>query len=222
MESKRSNATLHRVTYPDPQLYGVMVMRNFLSHDECDQLLAESESWDTGPAKVYMRADGTDEREEHDVRKGEVRHLLNPENKYDWFHNIILDAANRYKDSYPNSHPIFPEAPIIVVEIACYKTQGDHFAHHQDTYIKNSQWFQKYPNIESKNKIRKLSMSCILNDDFTGGHLAFQTSERSMLPLKLYKGDIVVFPSYSLHKVEPLVEGERYAMVSWILGPGYR
>ena len=65
-------------------------------------------------------------------------------------------------------------------------------------------------------------MSCILNDDFTGGHLAFQTSERSMLPLKLYKGDIVVFPSYSLHKVEPLVEGERYAMVSWILGPGYR
>ena len=216
MESRRSDDALHRVTYQDPALAGIMILRNFFSHDECDKILEESTEWDIESAKVYMNPGGWDEKEEHKLRKGVIRHLRNPTNEYGWIHNIIFEAAQHYRAHYRRTHPIIPDKPIIVLEVATYVEPGDHFNVHQDTYIKNNYI------VENNNRTRKLSMSCLLNEEFSGGKLCFKNKEGDMFPLEMYKGDVVVFPSYSVHKVEPLLDGERYSLVSWVMGPLYR
>jgi len=58
-----------------------------------------------------------------------------------------------------------------------------------------------------------LTIIGLLNDDFDGGDLIM--FEDTKVPLK--KGDIVIFPSVFLfpHKIEKIIKGTRYSVVSW-------
>ena len=38
-------------------------------------------------------------------------------------------------------------------------------------------------------------------------------------PIKLDKGEIVIFPSWMLHKVTPVTKGKRKVIVGWGIGP---
>lgn len=69
----------------------------------------------------------------------------------------------------------------------------------------------------NKNPIRKLSCITLLNDDFTGGKLALWY-KGSRYSFELSAGDIVFFPSYIQHKVDPVESGVRYSLVSWSYG----
>ena len=73
------------------------------------------------------------------------------------------------------------------------------------------------------NLTRKLSLSCLLNnsEDFKGGELEFYTNTTPQ-SVKLNKGDVVVFPSYQLHRVKPVTKGERYSLVAWVRGPQFQ
>jgi hypothetical protein len=61
---------------------------------------------------------------------------------------------------------------------------------------------------------RVLSVSALLNDDYTGGDLYFQHFN---LPIKREAGKIVLFSSgfQNMHRVDPVVTGTRYAAVRW-------
>ena len=97
---------------------------------------------------------------------------------------------------------------------------------HQDA------WDQPYLNPEEPNsygKIRKISVSCSLNDSnkYKGGKLQFD----STTPLNkgniitceeiLPKGSVVVFPSFIWHRVTPVTQGIRKSLVLWNLGKPY-
>ena len=101
-----------------------------------------------------------------------------------------------------------------------------HYRWHQDA------WDQPYVNPEeplSYGKIRKISVSCSLNDSkkYKGGKLQFD----STTPLNkgniitceeiLPKGSIVVFPSFIWHRVTPVTRGTRQSLVLWNLGKPY-
>lgn len=64
---------------------------------------------------------------------------------------------------------------------------------------------------------RKLSMSVVLNDDYKGGEFEYMVS-KDPVSIKLGKGDILIFPSYLLHRVKPVTKGTRYSLVGWTLG----
>ncbi len=70
---------------------------------------------------------------------------------------------------------------------------------------------------------RKLSFSLQLSDgsDYEGGDLEFYNTaiERSVFRTK---GTLVIFPSYWMHKVNPVTEGQRDVIVGWVHGPSYR
>jgi len=36
------------------------------------------------------------------------------------------------------------------------------------------------------------------------------------------KGDIIVFPSFMVHRVKPVTKGTRKSIVIWVLGPKFR
>jgi PKHD-type hydroxylase len=68
--------------------------------------------------------------------------------------------------------------------------------------------------------VRKLSMVVQLSDpkDYEGGSLQvheIQVKEKE-------QGTVVLFPSFSAHKVHPVQSGKRYSLVAWLTGEPFR
>jgi PKHD-type hydroxylase len=70
---------------------------------------------------------------------------------------------------------------------------------------------------------RKISVVIQLSDetDYEGGNLQFNIGPAFPHAPKT-KGTMVVFPTYMLHRVTPVVDGLRMSLVSWISGPNFR
>jgi PKHD-type hydroxylase len=71
--------------------------------------------------------------------------------------------------------------------------------------------------------VRKLSMSIQLSDpkDYKGSQLQFwETQKDKNFPNS--QGTAIIFPSYMLHRVTPLLSGTRYSLVTWVGGPNFK
>jgi PKHD-type hydroxylase len=70
---------------------------------------------------------------------------------------------------------------------------------------------------------RKLSMTVQLSDEseYEGGTLEFKSGTDTKVITKK-KGTAIIFPSYLLHRVNPVTKGKRRALVTWIEGPPFR
>ena len=71
------------------------------------------------------------------------------------------------------------------------------------------------------NKTRKLTCLAILNDNFEGGKFYIMNSHEKIYPPQ-EKGDIIVFPSFMVHGVEPVTKGKRFTVVTWLVGPYFK
>tara|TARA_Y100000593_G_scaffold92755_1_gene185374 strand:+ start:1186 stop:1803 length:618 start_codon:yes stop_codon:yes gene_type:complete len=89
-----------------------------------------------------------------------------------------------------------------------YEGQGSHYDWH--------------PDIGPNTTKRKLSIVIQLSDekDYEGGELLINTGQL-LIPSKK-QGSVILFPSFLMHKVEPLRSGNRYSLVSWISGNTWR
>lgn len=70
---------------------------------------------------------------------------------------------------------------------------------------------------QSKGRQIKLSLSLMLNDDFTGGELEFDEGTQ-----QLGKGEYLMFPSLWRHKVNTVISGTRVSLVAWQYGPNWK
>jgi PKHD-type hydroxylase len=86
-----------------------------------------------------------------------------------------------------------------------------------------------YYNIHTDNGLRnpkgfnrKLSFSILLNDpsEFDGGKLCYHYTEKPV-EVSMTKGEMVLFPSYMPHSVQPVTRGVRKALVGWMCGPNF-
>ena len=68
--------------------------------------------------------------------------------------------------------------------------------------------------------IRKLSFVLQLSEpsDYDGGDLEIMNS-RDPQPMPREQGVIIIFPSFTLHRVSPVTRGIRRSLVGWIGGP---
>lgn len=102
----------------------------------------------------------------------------------------------QYKDVETNGN--------IESNLILYREQdGGNYDLHQDVFYADD--------------VRKLSMSILINDDFTGGELLIMGEQ-----INLQKGDAVIFPSFLPHSVAPVKTGSRLALVSWMYGPHWK
>jgi PKHD-type hydroxylase len=76
---------------------------------------------------------------------------------------------------------------------------------------------------------RKLSVSIVLSapEDYSGGALRFPdhvgaASPPDWEPGRSPRGSAAVFPSFQLHRVDPVAEGRRWSLVAWVAGPPFR
>ena len=104
--------------------------------------------------------------------------------------------------------------------------QGQYYGWHTDADEK------LYENKEWKGLMRKLSVTVSLSnpEDYEGGLLEFdlrnigEINTSNIIKCKeiLPRGSIVVFPSYTWHRVSPVTSGTRLSLVQWNLGPGFK
>ena len=104
--------------------------------------------------------------------------------------------------------------------------QGQYYGWHTDADEK------LYKNKEWKGLMRKLSVTVSLSnpEDYEGGLLEFdlrnigEINTSNIIKCKeiLPRGSIVVFPSYTWHRVSPVTSGTRLSLVQWNLGPGFK
>jgi hypothetical protein len=98
-------------------------------------------------------------------------------------------------------------------EFLHYPSGGGRYKGHIDTFLSNLP--------ENLTSCRKLTVLAFLNDDFKGGKFFLQTSNDRFYPPQ-EKGTILVFPSFILHGVEDVEEGERFSAVCWLVGPWFK
>jgi predicted 2-oxoglutarate/Fe(II)-dependent dioxygenase YbiX len=90
-----------------------------------------------------------------------------------------------------------------------YDVEG-HYHAHVDTFMQ-----------PGDAETRKLTVLTFLNDDFEGGRLFLQTSNKKIYPPQAV-GTTLVFPSFVLHGVEPVTKGIRRSIVTWMVGPWFK
>jgi predicted 2-oxoglutarate/Fe(II)-dependent dioxygenase YbiX len=63
---------------------------------------------------------------------------------------------------------------------------------------------------------RYFTVLCYLNDDFEGGHTFFPYLNYRAVP---ESGKTIIFPSSYLHCAEPVLKGEKFIALTWVMGP---
>ena len=69
---------------------------------------------------------------------------------------------------------------------------------------------------------RKLSITILLNEDFTGGDFVLNFDGSNDQVIETRKGRIIAFPSYVAHEVTTVTSKERLSLVIWVLGEPWR
>ena len=115
-----------------------------------------------------------------------------------WFLNEIFKTISFVNKKFYN----FDLSDNFELNLLRYDSGG-----HYETHI-------DFINEQSK---RKISFTLFLNDSYEGGKLKFiGLPEKTMSSIET--GDMILFPSFFPHKVEPVTSGVRWALVGWILG----
>ena len=95
------------------------------------------------------------------------------------------------------------------MQLTRYDAPSGHYDFHMDG--------NGYFSTRDDGLVRKLSMTCLLSDpsEFEGGVFEMTSGKTGTFNIDLEKGDIVIFPSYKLHRVSPVTKGVRHSMVAW-------
>lgn len=186
-----------------------------LSPPECDALsqLAETRGLTDGA----IGNDGNASAVVHDYRKAETAQLLPSDRvsgeSIEWLFERVRDKvmwanANHYRFDL---HGLWQQINFLKYQAAQH--EGDipgHYDAHQDFGGGDSSQ-------------RKLSVVLQLSNpaDYDGCRLLLHT-EREFDPGHVGQGDMLVFPSWCVHRVSAITRGERRALVSWVSGPQFR
>jgi PKHD-type hydroxylase len=101
------------------------------------------------------------------------------------------------------------------LQYGVYPGRGANYGWHMDCCMGNRTELEMFE--------RKLSVVMALTDprDYEGGAFQINTTgepETIVMP----KGKIILFPSFLLHQVTPILQGTRRSLVTWVVGPKFK
>tara|TARA_B100002019_G_scaffold137266_1_gene118276 strand:- start:418 stop:984 length:567 start_codon:yes stop_codon:yes gene_type:complete len=184
--------------YDDPwAAYGHL--DNAFTADECDKIIKLSKSIELRDATVDDNF-----RLEKDYRKNQIG-WVEPSAETNWIFRKITDIVTQSNSQLWK----FDIETIPELQFTNYVNVEDQYKRHID--------------MGKTQHHRKLSFSIQLSDenDYEGCNLQFIQSEFiETAPRK--RGSFILFPSFILHQVTPLISGERNALVGWVCGPKFK
>jgi PKHD-type hydroxylase len=164
-------------------------------HSFCDEVVKDGDLLDNAKAKIQ---DGNNANRSAKISWLNESYKLSTE-----LNHFIYSANKLYNFSIKEFEPL---------QYTVYN-EGDHYDWHIDTHSK------PYKN----DMIRKLSFTLCLNDEYEGGDFKIcephPISDKTKVEtFKLKKGDMIVFPSHTWHKVDKVIKGIRKSLVGWVVG----
>jgi PKHD-type hydroxylase len=168
-----------------------------LDSDTCNQIVAELSGIEVRDASMGVAGEQFDKtRRNTNVRFGGDNYWLG-----DKLEQFAHEANKVCKWEY---HVTGREN----VQFAEYGPE-QHYAWHTDTFT-----------LAGTPTERKITVVCLLNDEFEGGE--FQVRLYSDYTAPLQKGTMIAFPAILEHRVIPVTSGVRYSATMWFNGPRFR
>jgi PKHD-type hydroxylase len=179
-------------------------VENFIDDQECQEIF----DWANNIEKFEDAAIGDNNQQaaiDHTVRNTNIKWLM-PGDKTQNFFKKLTDFINHVNEN--NFH--YDLTYIEALQFGKYDSADSQFyGPHVDCHWHYHQ--------------RKLSVIIFLNDrdDFTGGELMINLTG-TLQKMNHKKNSILVFPSFLVHEVKPVLSGVRYSLVTWVNGPRFR
>ncbi len=169
--------------------------------DQCEGIIDIGNALPREPART-----SGDDQDRPELRKNSIAWFQSREPRSEWIFRRCTDAILQLNHQFWKFDLDYIES----LQYTCYENPGDHYGRHLDF---DNTW-QNY---------RKLSFSILLDDPstFEGGDLElFEGDTPITVPRK--RGTLVAFPSFIMHRVTPVTQGQRRSLVGWICGPRFR
>jgi hypothetical protein len=198
---KRESLGISKTEPTNSQFDVAYVVKNGVSNNFCDNLIKEYSKDETEKEQPFI-GKGRDPVANINLDIRNVLRVLLPQNQ--GIGATLTSCGlnlNHEKWQYNITHSN-------QTEFLMYDVNGKYEAH-VDTFH------------QLGNETRKLTVIAILNDDFEGGKFYIQQSNKKIYPPQ-EKGDIIVFPSFMMHGVEPVTKGKRFTVVTWLVGPYFK
>lgn len=149
------------------------------------------------------------------IRRSKVR-FIQFDAGYQWVFERLNMVINRVNEDYYNFN--LNGYSFIQYTLYDHEDQGM-YDWHTDTI------FNDDVSSMENNETRKLSVILVLsqpNRDFTGGEFQINIGlESNARTVSVDKGDIILFPSFMIHRVKPVLTGQRKSIVAWVEGPKF-
>ena len=171
---------------------------------ECEKVISLSKQ--IKPSKAIV-----DGRMKHEIRKVNAWGISYSESTR-WLWEKLVNSV-KYANSKWWNYDIY--GIIDYPQLLCYEASNnkDSIQDHYNKHIDNGEIYY----------YRKISISVQLSDpqDYEGSELKLYT-QREAEKLPKARGTIILFPSFVLHEVTPIIQGKRWALVCWVCGPQFR
>jgi len=102
--------------------------------------------------------------------------------------------------------------------LLCGTFERIQYTEYDETYEGHYDWHSDIG--DGNTSFRKLSISIQLSDEYEGGELEFFL-DREIVTVPKNIGDVIVFPSFITHRVQPVTKGIRKCLVIWASGPPF-
>lgn len=192
----------HITTYP------YVFLESAFSDQEIDITMEYCES------QKLRRGLVSNDKENEKIRKSNINfHTKNEHTEwiFEKLNSIITNLNNNFYGFDVNGYNSF--------QYTTYEAQeSGHYDWHMDTHMGPRLENIVYETLQP----RKLSLTLLLNDpikDFDGGE--FEINRGSPEKINFTKGMLILFPSFILHKVNPVTRGTRKSLVTWVTGPKF-
>jgi len=100
-------------------------------------------------------------------------------------------------------------------------THGLQLLHYKSSELAHYDWHIDCGDGTSAHRKISVSVPLTPRDQYKGGELIINNNGTELTAID-EQGSISMFPSFQLHKVTPVTEGERWAIVIWINGPRFK
>jgi len=177
----------------------------YFSEDDLNRIKEYCEAQDLETAQITKET-SINPLIDSSIRKSKVR-FVNLENDNAWMFSRLFQIVDFLNTEYYRFNLIGFEN----FQYTVYDEEGSHYNYHSDLI-----------SLQNTALMRKLSFSLILSDpsEYEGGE--FEIDVRGeYLKIDQLKGRIIVFPSWAIHRVTPIISGTRKSIVIWALGPRF-
>jgi len=171
---------------------------NFLTEEECNKIIL------IGKSKVLEKAN-TRNQNKLKTRDSNISWLA-PDDNLDWLYRRLTDTLTSLNERFFGFDLYgFTEG----LQFTNYKAPTGKYDSHNDRAFNTP--------------IRKLSITIQLSNpkDYEGGNLELINSDKPIICEK-QQGKLYAFPSFVLHRVTPIIKGERNSLVGWITGKNFK